>query len=282
VLDDDTRYLTWRCCGQRVVFVPGEDPTTGKRGYMPEPCACGSEFDVTTLPAGELEPDTGDAVMYWRLAPPTPEDRGAARFTYTRDDERRQIRIMALQPLETEDIISIVERQARDQTWSYALIYDVRGVPRIPATADMRLIADLVQTHTLAHGPRGPLVTVTRQRDLVRTTHQYARRASKMGFVVEVFSDPEDAEIWVDRQQRLGRVSERLWRLEKGEHHQTADIRTARDDDIELRLSQDGKRYYTHRHLSRKLALDEAERLRRDLEGNGWTVPVLRERSPSS
>ena len=43
---------------------------------------------------------------------------------YERDDEGQRIRVMMTGHVTTEDVLGIVDRQAREGTWSYGLLYD--------------------------------------------------------------------------------------------------------------------------------------------------------------
>jgi hypothetical protein len=128
---------------------------------------------------------------------PTP-----ARFEYVRDDARRRIRVTAHQPLRAEDFIAIVDRQVREHTWAYGILYDLRAVHEATSKADARSGADHLRNYVTVHGTRGAVALVTRTVDMVGTGQMYAFLGAKIGFHVEVFWDLDAAERWLDAQQQ--------------------------------------------------------------------------------
>jgi hypothetical protein len=65
-------------------------------------------------------------------------------FTYERDDERRLVTVTVTDPYSEDDIFAVVERQAADGVWEYALLYDLRAVAELitldPAIVKARLL----------------------------------------------------------------------------------------------------------------------------------------------
>jgi hypothetical protein len=122
-------------------------------------------------------------------------------FDYVRDDGRRRIRITANQPLQGDDLIAIVERQVREDAWTYGILYDLRAVSGATPKGDVRAVADHVLALVTVHGPRGAVALVTRTIDMVGTGQMYAFLGARAGIKVEVFWDLIEAERWLDEQQ---------------------------------------------------------------------------------
>ena len=123
------------------------------------------------------------------------------RFDYARDDAQRRIRITAREPLQAIDLIAIIARQAREETWTYGLLYDLRAIQAITSRVDASTVADYVRHQVMRYGSRGPVALVTRHIDVVGMGQIYAFLGAKAGVSVEVFWDFDEAEKWLD--QRL-------------------------------------------------------------------------------
>jgi LmbE family N-acetylglucosaminyl deacetylase len=122
------------------------------------------------------------------------------RFDYARDDARRRIRVTAHQPLEADDLIAIVDRQVREQTWTYGVLYDLRALQVARLKGDLRKVADHVLAAVTAHGRRGSVALVARAAEIVGSGQMYAFLGARIGFSVEVFWDLDEAEQWLDGQ----------------------------------------------------------------------------------
>ena len=66
-------------------------------------------------------------------------------IAYQRDDQRRLITVTVTDPWSVDDILSVIDRQAGEETWEYALLYDLRAVTEIAAEGDLQQIADRVK-----------------------------------------------------------------------------------------------------------------------------------------
>jgi hypothetical protein len=122
-------------------------------------------------------------------------------FEYHRDDARRRIRITAREPLQGGDLTSIVDRQAREDTWTFAVLYDLRATHGATLRADAIAVAEHVRRYVDVHGARGPVALVTRRIDMVAAGQIYALDGAKRGFSVEVFWDLDEADRWLDERQ---------------------------------------------------------------------------------
>ena len=76
---------------------------------------------------------------------------------YKRDDDKRLITVTMTEPFSMADFIGVVERQAAEDTWSYALLYDLRSLEAIKeASPVLQTFVDRLQV--LGAGrTRGPI-----------------------------------------------------------------------------------------------------------------------------
>lgn len=123
-------------------------------------------------------------------------------FTYVRDDTRRRIRVTARGTLARADFIAIVDRQAVEHTWSYALVYDLRMMPAAGTRDDADAVAAHVFRYLIAEGPRGPVAAVTTSASMIAAAQVYAFIAARAGVEVQVFWDLDEADRWIDERQR--------------------------------------------------------------------------------
>ena len=65
---------------------------------------------------------------------------------YHRNDQRRLTIVTVTGPCSIDDILSVIDRQASEHTWDYALLYDLRAaVIDASAATDLQRIADRVK-----------------------------------------------------------------------------------------------------------------------------------------
>ena len=76
-------------------------------------------------------------------------------ITYKRNDQRRLITVTVTEPYSVDDVLSVIDRQAAEDTWRHALLYDLRGVTHAGDT-DLQQIADRVKAVGGGH-ERGPV-----------------------------------------------------------------------------------------------------------------------------
>jgi hypothetical protein len=127
----------------------------------------------------------------------------AEKFDYVRDDGHRRIRIIARQPLESVDLCEIVDRQVREDTWTYGILYDMRattggGMSKM----ETRAVAEHVRAHVARYGVRGPVALLTSTADLADLGQRYAFfLGAKAGLQFKVFWNLAEAERWLDQWQ---------------------------------------------------------------------------------
>jgi hypothetical protein len=64
---------------------------------------------------------------------------------YQRDDQRRLITVTVTEACSVDDILSVIDRQAAEDTWEYALLYDLRAMTDESTGADLQQIAERVK-----------------------------------------------------------------------------------------------------------------------------------------
>ena len=84
-------------------------------------------------------------------------------IAYQRDDQRRLITVTVTEPCSVDDISSVIDRQAGEDTWEYALLYDLRAMTDASTEVDLQQLAERVK---VAGGERerGPVGIAIRAR----------------------------------------------------------------------------------------------------------------------
>ena len=118
---------------------------------------------------------------------------------YDRDDVRRLITATLTEPSSMADFMAVVERQATEDTWDYALLYDLRGLTiHTDPSAALQQFIDRVQS--LGAGrTRGPVAALLAPRpDIVRSTVMTTQLTSgRLNF--EVLLDDAQLAEWLLR-----------------------------------------------------------------------------------
>jgi hypothetical protein len=120
-------------------------------------------------------------------------------IAYERDDIRRLITATLTEPSSMADFVSVVERQAAEDTWDYALLYDLRGLTIHPdPSLELQQFVDRVQS--LGAGrTRGPVAAIIAPRpDVVRSSLVTAQ-LTKGRLNFEVLLDAEQLAAWLGR-----------------------------------------------------------------------------------
>jgi hypothetical protein len=66
-------------------------------------------------------------------------------IAYQRDDQCRLITVTVTQPYTVDDILGVIDRQAAENTWEYALLYDMRTVTEASTETDLQRMAERVK-----------------------------------------------------------------------------------------------------------------------------------------
>jgi hypothetical protein len=115
---------------------------------------------------------------------------------YSIDHDKRRVICVWLPPIETEDLLAILERAAADGAWSYGMLHDARAV-HADETRSTRPLMEAVNRLSHDHGARGP-VAIIANADQVGRAEAYAIRGDREGHAMQVFWDREHAEAWLD------------------------------------------------------------------------------------
>jgi hypothetical protein len=60
-------------------------------------------------------------------------------------------------PFQVDDTLAVMARQRAEQTWTYGILYDLRGMTGRPTISELReLMSEAARRH-LGQAPRGPV-----------------------------------------------------------------------------------------------------------------------------
>ena len=117
---------------------------------------------------------------------------------YVRDDAKKRILVTTSGELRLKDITGIVDRQAKERTWSYAMLYDTRASTTTPTMEEMKRLVLHIGKLTIAHGPRGPVALVASGALLEGVGRAYASLGTLTALNVRVFATLVEAERWLE------------------------------------------------------------------------------------
>ena len=122
---------------------------------------------------------------------------------YARDDQRRLITVTVTEPYSLGDILSVIDRQAAEDTWGYAMLYDLRAVTRLSTEADLQQMADRVKVVGSGRG-RGPVgMAFASEPEQFRMGLVYTRLARTLEDV-EALLTAAQRDDWLARNARRG------------------------------------------------------------------------------
>jgi hypothetical protein len=84
-------------------------------------------------------------------------------IAYQRDDQRRLMTVTVTEPCSVDDISSVIDPQPGEDTWEYALLYDVRAMTDASTEAGLRQIAERMKVVSGGR-ERGPVAIAIRAR----------------------------------------------------------------------------------------------------------------------
>jgi hypothetical protein len=118
-------------------------------------------------------------------------------ITYERDDERRRVIVTATGSVDLDEVLAVIDRQAREGTWQYGMLYDSRRASTVGSPADVRVGLKHVHTVSQTYGQRGPVAFVTTTPAAYAMVRLYSTLAGARHQAVEAFRDIGDAERWL-------------------------------------------------------------------------------------
>jgi hypothetical protein len=122
-------------------------------------------------------------------------------ITYDRDDARKLITVRVTEPYTIDDVLGVIDRQAAEDTWAYAVLFDLHAPMAI--AADSQQIADHVKA-TGRGRERGPVgIAMSSDPEQFRRGLKYSQ-LSRTVTTVEVLLTPAQLEEWLARNTRRG------------------------------------------------------------------------------
>jgi hypothetical protein len=122
---------------------------------------------------------------------------------YVRDDQRRLITVTVTEPCSLGDLLRVIDRQAAEDTWAYAMLYDLRAVTHVSTEADLQQMADRVKV-VGAGRERGPVgMAVASEPEQFRMGLVYTRLARTLENV-EALLTAAQRDAWLARNARRG------------------------------------------------------------------------------
>jgi hypothetical protein len=122
-------------------------------------------------------------------------------IAYLRDDERRLITVTVTEPYSLDDILGVIDRQSAEDTWAYAMLYDLRAVTQAATEADLQRMADRVKAVGSGR-ERGPVgMAVGSDPDQFRMGLVYTRLARSLESV-EALVTAVQRDDWLARNAR--------------------------------------------------------------------------------
>jgi hypothetical protein len=118
-------------------------------------------------------------------------------IAYQRNDQRRLITVTVTEPCSVDDISSVIDHQAGDDTWEYALLYDLRAMTDASTEADLQLLVERVKAG--GERERGPVGIAIRAQPALFLLGLMSARLIKEFVIVEVLLTAAQIESWLVR-----------------------------------------------------------------------------------
>jgi hypothetical protein len=124
-------------------------------------------------------------------------------ITYKRDDQRHLITVTMTEPCSVDDILTAIDRHSAEDTWAYAILYDLRGVSDMSAEADLQQIAERVKV-AAGGRERGPVGIAIRARPALFLLALTYTRLTRESVTVEVLLSVAQTDAWLARNAPCG------------------------------------------------------------------------------
>jgi hypothetical protein len=119
-------------------------------------------------------------------------------IVYQRDDQRWLITVTVTEPCTVNDISSVIDRQAAEDTWEYALLYDLRAITDASAEPNLQQLAERVKV-TGGERERGPVGIAIRARPALFLLGLMYTKLIKEFVSVEVLLTAAQIDAWLVR-----------------------------------------------------------------------------------
>ena len=121
---------------------------------------------------------------------------------YELDDIFRRVIVTVQGPFLADDILAIMERQRAEHTWTYGILYDLRGMTGEPTIAELRELMSEAAELRQGEGPRGPVALLATEGALYARLCTYAALGRSTTLTIAVFRDRGEAEKWLTVQAK--------------------------------------------------------------------------------
>jgi hypothetical protein len=111
------------------------------------------------------------------------------------------ITVTITEPYSADDVLGMIARQADDDTWGHAMLYDLRGVTNAWTEADLQQVADRVRVAG-AGRERGPVGIAIRARPALFLVLLTYTQMIKELVKVEVLLTAAQVDAWLARNAR--------------------------------------------------------------------------------
>jgi hypothetical protein len=118
-------------------------------------------------------------------------------ISYERNDSRRRMVVTLKGAFQTDDVLAIMARQRVEHTWTYGILYDLRGMTGQPTFADLGQIMSQAAARRQGEGPHGPVALLATEPTLYRRLCKYAALGRSTRLTIEVFRRWDEAQQWL-------------------------------------------------------------------------------------
>jgi hypothetical protein len=117
---------------------------------------------------------------------------------YERDDRRRLITLTVTEPFSFDDLVRQADRQWTEDTWEYAILYDLRATEHGATSVELEQVAEGIRA--IGSGRRrGPMgVAIPARPERLRRGLQFASLAARV-MHVEILLNAAQVEAWLAR-----------------------------------------------------------------------------------
>jgi hypothetical protein len=118
---------------------------------------------------------------------------------YAVDHPRRRVFVRLEDPIAAPDeLIALLDQQAADGAWQYAMIEDMQTVTWAPSTDIVKLCVDRIEALSALHGVRGHVAFVAGSNTaLFGMLRMYSIRGEATDATIHVFREMSAAEEWL-------------------------------------------------------------------------------------
>lgn len=122
-------------------------------------------------------------------------------IVYERDDRRQLITVIVTEPYANEELLALIDRQSSENTWEYAMLYDLRSVTIAPSEDDLLQMAGRVR-EVGASRERGPVGVAIRARPAHFLAGLMYTKLTRELMTVEVLLTQDQIDAWLARNAR--------------------------------------------------------------------------------